>query len=104
MTAHATDDSKFVDLEIRIFRRRDEGYPVEITLGGQQEFSQGYLAADVLLWVSSSDPVADGQRLFETLVSDSPLLGAWSESRGQAPQRRIRLRIDPSAAELHALP
>jgi hypothetical protein len=28
----------FTDLEIRIFQKQDQGYPVEITLGGQQEF------------------------------------------------------------------
>ena len=65
----------FVDLEIRIFEHQDEGYPVEITLGGQQEFPRGYLAADVLPWVSSGDPVADGQRLFDAHESaDSVVL------------------------------
>jgi hypothetical protein len=28
----------FTDLEIRIFQKQEQGYPVEITLGGQQEF------------------------------------------------------------------
>jgi len=103
MTNH-TADERFVDLEIRIFQRRDEGYPVEMTLGGQQEFTRGYLAADVLPWVPGGDPVADGQRLFEALFADSVLRSAWAEARGRAPQRCIRLRIDVTAAELHALP
>lgn len=30
------------DLEIRIFRREDSGYPVELTLAGQQELPRGY--------------------------------------------------------------
>jgi len=103
MTNH-TSEKNLADLEIRIFQRQDEGYPVEMTLGGQQEFPRGYLAADILPWVSSSDPVADGQRLFETLLTDPALRSAWAEARGQAPQRRIRLRIDTAAAELHTLP
>ena len=93
----ATDRSP-VDLEIRIFRRTGDGYPVEITLGGQQEFPRGYLAADIVPWTG------DGQTLFDTLLADSTLRQAWAQARGQAPQRRIRLRIDPAAAELHALP
>jgi hypothetical protein len=97
-------DENLADLEIRIFQRQEQGYPVEITLGGQQEFSRGYLAADILPWTASGDWTADGQRLFEALFKDSKLTSAWAESRGQAPKRRIRFRIDATAAELHALP
>jgi CHAT domain-containing protein len=103
MTKNTADDH-FTDLEIRIFPRQDEGYPVEITLGGQREFPQGYLSADILPWVSSGVPETDGHRLFETLFADSVLRSAWAVAREQAPQRRIRLRIDGAAAELHALP
>jgi len=95
---------QFEDLEIRIFPRQGEGYPVEITLGGQQEFPRGLLAASVLPWVPSADPVADGQRLLDTLLADTALRSAWDVARGQMPQRRIRLWIDRDAAELHALP
>jgi hypothetical protein len=103
MTNH-TADEQFVDLEIRIFQQGDEGYPVEITLGEQQEFPRGYLAASVVFWTPSSDLVADGQRLLQTLFADTALQNAWAEARGQSPQRRIRLRVDPAAAELHAMP
>jgi tetratricopeptide (TPR) repeat protein len=96
--------NNFVDVEVRIFKRQDAGYPVEITLGGQQEFPRGYMSADILPWISSSALEADGQRLFEKLFADSALRSAWDEARGQAPQRRIRLRIDEDAAELHTLP
>jgi hypothetical protein len=99
-----TSQSTFTDLEVRIFQRQDKRYPVEITLGSQQEFPRGFLAADILPWISKADPLADGQRLFETLLADPTLRSAWAEARGQAPQRRIRLRIDVNAAELHALP
>ncbi len=97
-------DAHFDNLEIRIFAAREEGYPVEITLGEQQEFPRGYLAEDVVPWTSSGDLVQDGQQLFELLLADTALRTAWAEARGQAPQRRLRLRIDPAAAELHALP
>jgi len=99
-----TSDEKFADLEIRIFQKQDEGYPVEITLGEQQEFPRGYLDADVSSWAPSGDPAADGAKLLEILLADSSLHEVWAEARGQSPQRRIRLRIDPGAAELHALP
>jgi hypothetical protein len=94
----------FTDLEIRIFQKQDQGYPVEITLGGQQEFPRGFLPPEVLPWSPSGDVVADGTKLFETLFKDGTLRGAWAEARGRAQQRRLRLRIDPQAAELHTLP
>jgi len=103
MPNHTTDDP-FVDLEIRIFQLEDTGYPVEITLGDQQEFPRGYLAANILPWEESGDAAADGQRLLETLLADDALRSAWAEARGQAAQRRLRLRIDTNATELHALP
>jgi CHAT domain-containing protein len=101
-----TAETSFQDLEIRIFPadERVGGYPVEITLGGEQELARGVLAASVLPWVPGDDLVADGQRLFEALFADTKLHGAWTEARGQAPRRRVRLRIDPQAVELHALP
>ena len=72
-----TVDKDYVDLEIRIFPHRDGGYPVEITLGGQQEFPRGHLAADILPWENSSDPAADGRRLFDTLFADKAVRSAW---------------------------
>jgi hypothetical protein len=56
--ADNTSDKNFLDLKIRVSPQREEGYPVEITLGGQQEF-RGILAANVLLWVPSSDLATD---------------------------------------------
>jgi hypothetical protein len=93
------------DLEIRITEARDEGYPVDITLNGEQHFPRGYLAADVVPWVDGGDLAADGQRLLDTLLRDDRLKTAWAEARGQERRRRrIRLHIDPAAAELHTLP
>jgi hypothetical protein len=83
MTDHIADEH-WTDLEIRVFQRRDEDYPVDITLAGQQEFRRGHLSADVLPWVPSADLVEDGQRLFDVLFADSVLRSAWSEARGQS--------------------
>ncbi len=95
------------ELEIRIFQLESNGYPVEITLSGEhgrQEFPRGYLSADVLPWSPSADLIADGQRLLGALLTDPALSAAWAEVRGQAARRRLRLRIDPAATELHGLP
>jgi hypothetical protein len=91
------------NLEIRILARQDEGYPVEITLAGQ-EFPRGYLAPDIVPWVESPSPEKDGERLFESLFADVSLKVAWATATGQSPRRRIRLRIDDDAPELHTLP
>jgi outer membrane protein assembly factor BamB len=94
----------FADLEIRIFPRQERGYPVEMTLDDQLEFPLGYLAGGVLPWISSGDFVADGERLFEWLLSDDALRDAWNRTLGRSQKRRIRLRIDAAAPELHTLP
>ena len=95
---------EYADLEIRILERQPAGYPVEITFSGEQEFPRGYLAPNVLPWVSSASPTEDGERLFGLLFADDMLKTTWAQVRGQNHYRRIRLRIDDSAPELHAVP
>ncbi|MFP4396347.1 MAG: CHAT domain-containing protein [Anaerolineales bacterium] len=105
--SNATHDEAYVDLEIRIFRAYDkqQGYPVEITLSGEQEFPRGYAPPDLADWTPGGDPVAAGQQLFDLLFADPKLREAWAEARGQAGGKlRIRLYIDIHAPELHALP
>jgi hypothetical protein len=94
----------FADLEIRILERQQDGYPVEMTLNSEQQFPRGYLDPGFLPWVAAGKPAEDGERLFNWLVADEALKVAWAEVRGQRPQRRIRLRIDATAPELHAIP
>ncbi|MCP4379155.1 MAG: CHAT domain-containing protein [bacterium] len=94
----------YADLEIRILERREDGYPVDITLNNSQEFPQGYLNPEILPWVASYSPTKDGERLFARLFADDRLRQAWVEIRGQSSLRRIRLRIDAAAPELHTLP
>ena len=105
-SANASHAVSYLDLEIRIFPYDENaaGYPVEITLDGQQEFPRGYLPGDLLPWVTNGDLTADGYRLFAMLMADPMLRSAWAEARGRSAQRRIRLWIDVNAPELHTIP
>ena len=96
--------AEYADLELRILQRQPEGYPVEVTLDGERQLERGYLSPDVLPWVPSANAQEDGERLFRALLGDEKLVRAWAEARGVNPARRLRLRIDPSAPELHVLP
>ncbi len=98
------DQELTADVEIRIFPKQATGYPVELTYQSEREYPRGFLPAEIIPWTPSGDLTADGERLYTTLLSDPKLREAWAEVRGLAPQRRIRLRIDPGAAELHQLP
>jgi hypothetical protein len=104
MAVTLTAPAAYADIEIRVLPREAAGYPVELTFGGRQEFGRGYLRADVLPWLPAVEPAADGARLFDSLFADPRLRVAWAELRGRYPHRRIRLRIDPAAPELHTLP
>ena len=61
MTNHTVDEH-LVGLEIRIFAsdERAAGYPVEITLGGQQEFPRGHLSAGILPWEALHEVASPG--------------------------------------------
>jgi tetratricopeptide (TPR) repeat protein len=96
--------AEYADLEIRILERRPEGYPVELVLDGELKFPHGYLAPDVLPWAPTANSVQDGERLFRLLFADERLRAAWAKIRGQTPRRRVRLRIDETARDLHAIP
>jgi CHAT domain-containing protein len=94
----------YADLEIRILNKTADGYPVELTLNSEQQYSGGRLDPGGLPWLPTADPVADGQRLFAWLFADAALNTAWAQIRGRHSQRRVRLRIDADAPELHAIP
>lgn len=92
-----------LDLEIRILPRREGGYPVEITCGGDRELPAGLLDPAILSQPPGSME-EDGDRLFQLLFADPPLRDAWARTGGESRLRRVRLRIDPGAPELHAIP
>jgi len=96
--------SEYADLEIRILEQQPEGYPVEITFNNEQQFPRGFLDPAFLPWTPGISASEDGERLLNWLLADPSLKSSWAEVRGQHPQRRIRLRIDAAAPELHTLP
>jgi hypothetical protein len=57
----------YLDLEIRILKKEAQGYPVELTVEGRQQFQGGYLTPDLLSWIASASPQEDGERLFNWL-------------------------------------
>jgi outer membrane protein assembly factor BamB len=96
-----------LDIEIRV-RAGQRDYEVELTLNRGQVFSDGRLSRLVHTWVPSGDAEQDGRYLFEALLRDRSVRRGWDRAEGQAEQggamRRVRLRIDPDAAELQQLP
>ncbi|MBP8000926.1 MAG: SUMF1/EgtB/PvdO family nonheme iron enzyme [Chloroflexi bacterium] len=97
----------YVDVEIRVLAQETQGYPVEIEVGEGQQFPRGYLDAAALPTLSLSlttNYLSAGQRLWQWLMADEGLRLSWAKLSGQTPQRRIRLRLDATAPELHILP
>jgi hypothetical protein len=96
--------SSYTDLLIRLLKREEEGYPVELTLNNRLEFRRGYLSPEIVQWTPSSLDAESGRSLFELLTEDEQVASAWAMIRGSAPQRRIRLSIDTAASELNPIP
>ena len=96
--------SAYADLEIRILEKQERGYPVEITFHGDQEFPRGFLDPAAQPPVDRARPRESGVQMFQWLFASSELQAAWAQARGRHPLRRIRLRIDADAPELHAVP
>lgn len=94
----------YTDLLLRLLKREEQGYPVELTINQRLEFRRGYLSPEILQWTPSSLDAASGASLFELLTRDEQVASAWAMLRGGYPQRRIRLSIDDDAAELNAIP
>jgi len=97
------DYRSFADLEIRLMKEEKQGYPIEITLNKQEEWPRHYISPDILEWQASSNVEESGQQLFELLINPE-IQPVWAKVAGRYPQRRIRLRIDETAPELHTIP
>jgi len=93
---------RYVEVEIRIKALVAAGYPVEVSCD-EQIFPIGYLRPNVLPWVPSLSNEASGERLFGLLFADAGPQAGWAMA-GASPARRVRLRIDNDAPELHGLP
>lgn len=94
-------DDALETLEVRISRAHAGGYAVELRLG-EREFPGGVLGPEILN-VGELGPADEGTRLFTTLTAASALRSAWDQAGVLQPRRRIRLRIDDSAPDLHPL-
>lgn len=89
-------------LKIRLSPADGGRYTVELQLG-EREFPASTIGPELLS--SERTPGTDGgARLFDALVSGAHLRSAWDQASALHPRRRIRLRIDDRAPELHALP
>jgi hypothetical protein len=90
------------DLEIRILACRENRYPVEITVEGQQVFSGSMDKDRLSKWRAAGSPTEAGRVLYDSLFASPGLNQSWGVVQGKIV--RVRLRIDPAAAELHAVP
>lgn len=97
------NSSLYADLEVYILPKREKGYPVQIRCEGR-EFPKGYLGVEIESWLASKNPERDGEQLYQLLLADGAIRDAWVESRGRNANRRIRIRIDEEAPELHLIP
>jgi hypothetical protein len=95
------------DVEVRIFKREDKGYRVEIAVTGEGEPEPGYLDPAKQPPNPTDNHYADpayGQALYNWFFADDTLKKIWARVRGTHNSRRIRLRIDPDAEALHVIP
>src|SRR5215207_9542335 len=100
----------YADIEIRIGVWDEDlgAHPVEAALGDGGFFTGGRLAPDrAALRAAWLDAVAYGGLLTNALIT-GPIRQAYDLAAAQADAKsegrlRVRLRIDPPAAELHAL-
>lgn len=96
------------DLEISLVRTAPGTCRAELRLAGSsgERFAQAEAVEEASLLANGAGDAPDvrGRQLFQALFGKPPLSSLWSEFRGQAGTRRIRLRIDPELPQLHAIP
>ncbi|MBI3909434.1 MAG: CHAT domain-containing protein, partial [Armatimonadetes bacterium] len=96
-------------VDISIFASTSPGmYPVGLDVPGWRVFPRARLKLDLTHLLSlEADPTAYGEALGQALFAADVLGRAYQETQAvfQAGKRglRVRLRLDPAAAELHAL-
>ena len=92
----------FADLEIRLFEKTGDGYPIELSLNHAQQL-RGKADSGLPEWLDGESAAQFGEKLFGWLLADAEIRDGWNRFRGQFPQRRVRLRIDAGALELQAI-
>src|SRR5512146_398707 len=99
--------TSLIDIEIRVQPRQAAGYPVELVLDDQSSF-RGVMPADFETFRAAATPEKQGAALFDALLGSREVFFGWGQGRGAqgrgATTCRVRLSIDPAAAELHRLP
>lgn len=96
-----TSKDDIATLDIRIARATEGRYAVEMRIG-DREFPEGSLGQEVRA-AGDAAPTDAGVQLFSALIADARVHTAWELAAALHPRRRIRLRIDDAAPELHAL-
>ncbi len=86
----------YADLEIRIFKREESGYPVELTLNHELHYERGWLSLDL--------PANNASALQSWFFADPNFKTSWARAIERSPHCRLRLRLDAEAPELHMLP
>ena len=94
---------KPVDVELRLQPRRDDGWPMELRVLGGEEYPPALLPGHLL---DAADEAPDdlAAALLAALLHDTVMAMNWTALRIKYPARRLLIRIDAAAAELHALP
>jgi hypothetical protein len=95
-------DDELPTLDIRISPAQSGSYAVKMTIGAR-EFPTGTIGPQILAH-GGVGPAGTGTQLFAALVADVALRSAWDQAGALHPRRRVRLRIDDTAPELHTLP
>jgi len=107
MTDRSAGPAAEYDLEIHIRKQEEAGFPVSMTAtgpDGPRELGPGYLDPEAVERLRPWESEARRCRvLLSDLCRDDTLRSAWAEVRGASPGRRLRLRLDPDAPELHTL-
>jgi len=98
--------NNFIEIEIRLLKKEAAGYPIELNdETNHRQFRGGYLASDITNWTPTASPTDDGKKLLAALLGHPETKQAWDRVRGATKSpRRLRLSIDATAPELHALP
>ena len=91
--------SDYLDVEIKISKQEEAGYPVTLTWGEAQQSPAIYLRP-----LEDIEPLTDGSALFNWLMFDETTKQIWGQIYGQNPKRRLRLNFEVTALDLHALP
>ena len=82
----------FADLEIRLFEKTGDGYPIELSLNHAQQL-RGKADSGLPEWLDGESAAQFGEKLFGWLLADAEIRDGWNRFRGQFPQRLSLIHI-----------